>query len=501
LKKTCWSNFLSDNLFRMATPKKVLSNAFAQLVGKILTIGASFVIVKIVTGFGSEFYGNYVTAYEFLAFFGIIADSGLFAIAVREMSRKPKDTKFILSNIFSMRLILIIGVTILAGVAAQFVPKYPDIVKIGIWITGLSMALTIVAGTLSSVLQARMKIQYFSGSLVFGKIVLAGLIFWISQNAGLFDNVFFTLLWAGVLSNIVFSSLVIFFASREVPIRLGFDFAWWKKIFTVSLPYGLALILQTLYLRIDVILISMILGSSAVGIYGVSTRILESLLILGVFFGQAIFPKLSAEEDRHEKAEKTLSWGMQILLIFSVPIIIGTVAFAPQIIDIISSQEFLSRDGFVGSDGILTILVFTVFFAYLNQLFTFSLVAKNRQKHLLLVNGTALAINAVLNIIFLPQYGIIAAAASTILCEIVVFILLMYEIVKHYKLKLPTKNLQIIFFANAVLWAEIYLTPIGEKLTLALAIGSLSYFGILWFARKRFLPQEQESQKAEESKS
>jgi Na+-driven multidrug efflux pump len=63
-------------------------------------------------------------------------------------------------------------------------------------------------------------------------------------------------------------------------------------------------------------------------------------------------------------------------------------------------------------------------------LFTFSLVAKNRQKHLLLVNGTALFINAILNIIFLPRYGIIAAAISTILCEIVVFVLLMYEIVK-----------------------------------------------------------------------
>ncbi len=71
----------------MSTNKKVLGNVFAQFFGKVLTVAAAFFVVKVVSGFGREFYGEYVTAYEFLAFFGILADMGLFAIAVRDMSK------------------------------------------------------------------------------------------------------------------------------------------------------------------------------------------------------------------------------------------------------------------------------------------------------------------------------------------------------------------------------------------------------------------------------
>ncbi|MCF7918104.1 flippase [Candidatus Gracilibacteria bacterium] len=474
----------------MASHTKVLSNAFAQFFGKIISIGASLAIVKIVTGFGTEFYGNYITAYEFLAFFGIIADGGLFAIAVREMSKKPEKSEYILGNIFSMRLGLILLVTLIAGISAQFVPTYAPVVKIGIWITGLSMALTIVAGTLSSILQARMKIQYFSGALALGKMLLAVCIYVISQHIGLFENVFFTMLWAGVLSNVFFCVLVSFFASREVSIRLGWDFSWWKKTLKMSLPYGLALILQTLYLRIDVVLISILLGASAVGIYGVATRILESFLILGVFFGQAILPRLSAQEGDHDKAQKTLGWGMEILLIFSIPIVIGSIIFAPQIIQLISTPEYLSSGVFLGSDKVLSLLVITVFFAYFNQLFTFTLVAKNRQNYLLFVNGFAFALNACLNILFLTRYGIIAAAISTILCEILVFGLLMKEIWKHFRIPLRVKNVGIILSANMILFSMIYSAHLQNNLILAVTSGVFVYFGILWIFKNQFFEKE-----------
>ncbi len=499
----------------MATEKKVLSNAFSQALGKVLTVLASLVVVKIVSGFGTEFYGNYLTSYEFLAFFGILADAGLFAIAVREISKyerkakeqrtenreqklknksslppttshlQPVDSEFILGNIFSMRLLLIVTVTILAGVSVQFIPSYPPVVKIGIWITGLSMALTIVAGTLSSILQARMKIQYFSGSLVVGKILLAGFIFWISRNAEMFqDNLFFTMLWAGVASNIIFCGLVTFFAAREIKIRFKFNFDWWRETFQKSLPYGLSLVLQTLYLRLDVVLISILLGSSAVGIYGISTRILESFLILGVFFGQAILPKISAEEGDQRKVSQTLSWGMEKLLIFSLPIVIGTVAFAPEMIQILSSDEFLSSAGFFGSDKILMLLVPTVFFAFFNQLFSFTLVAANRQNYLLKVNATALGLNGILNLIFLPMYGIIAAAVSTVFCEVIVLGLLAYEIKKYFSLCINPKALFFIILASVILLAEIYLTPLRDNLILAAAVGSFSYFGVLFCGQK-----------------
>jgi O-antigen/teichoic acid export membrane protein len=319
-----------------------------------------------------------------------------------------------------------------------------------------------------------------------------------AQRAGALDNpdsllgtgLFYALLWAGVISNVVFTALVTFFARRETPIVLKFDFDWWKRTFQTSLPYGLALILQTLYLRIDVIIISIMLGSVAVGIYGVGTRILESLLILGVFFGQAILPRISAQEHDHDGGEKTLSWGMHILLLFSLPIILAFYKFSPDIIRILSSEEYMSTPGFFGSDSVMRFLIFTVFFAYFNQLFIFTLVAKNRQSYLLWVNLFAVVLNAGLNVMFLPFYGLKAAAVATILSEIVVFALLLKEILRHFHPHIWNKGMVVILFANALLGGLLFFTPLGNHIWWAAGVGSVVYFGILAVFRKCFLPGE-----------
>lgn len=478
----------------MATTLKVLSNALAQFFGKVLTVMAAFFVVKIVSGYGPEFYGNYVTAYEFLAFFGIVADMGLFAIAVRDISKyeggatKGVKTEKILGNLLSLRLILITAVTLIAGLVAQLIGSYPEMVRWGIWITGISMALTIVAGTLSSILQARMKIAYFSGSLVFGKILLAIMIFIIARTGGWFgegvEALFFQFLWAGVISNTIFCGLVYYFASRQVPVRLAWDSDYIRTTLKESLPYGAALVLQTLYLRVDLILISIILGAQAIGIYGVAARVMESFLILGVFFGQSLLPKLSAEEGSGMKASRTLSWALEILLICSLPILVGIYFFAPDIVLLLSSAEFLSSEGFFGADKALLILVPTVLFAFFNQAFSFALVSKQKQYYLLGINAAGLALNIGLNLYFLPIYGLIAAAVSTVVCELLVFVLLVLLVCKHFTFSFRIWNLIWTILVNVGLFLFIALTPLKENLILSLALCSLIYIFFLYQRRK-----------------
>ena len=479
----------------MATNLKVLSNAFAQFFGKVLTVMAAFFVVKIVSGYGPEFYGNYVTAYEFLAFFGIIADMGLFAIAVRDISKyeggekqQGASTEKILGNLLSLRLILIAVVTIIAGLVAQLIGAYPEMVRWGIWITGISMALTIVAGTLSAILQARMKIAYFSGSLVFGKILLAIMIFIIAQTSGWFgegmEALFFQFLAAGVISNTIFCGLVYYFASREIPIRLAWDTGYIKKTLKESVPYGAALVLQTLYLRVDLILISIILGAQAIGIYGVAARVMESFLILGVFFGQSLLPKLSAEEGSGAKASRTLSWALEILLICSLPILLGMYFFASDVVALLSSAEFLSSEGFFGADKALLILVPTVLFAFFNQAFSFALVSKQKQFYLLGINAAGLALNVGLNLYFLPIYGLISAAISTVVCELLVFVLLVHLVRQHFIFDFRMGNVIGTILVNIGLFLFIALTPLKDNLILSLALCSLIYIFFLYTRRK-----------------
>ena len=154
--------------------------------------------------------------------------------------------------------------------------------------------------------------------------------------------------------------LVVYFVQKEVIIHLKFQWEYCKKIIKTALPYGISLVLQTLYLRLDIVLISILLGSTATGIYAISGRIMESLLIIGVFFGQAILPKLSAIDDKKLSPEKNkqdknlvLSWGIEKLFLLAMPIIIGGLFFAKDIILLLSSTDFTSEKLMVGADSFI----------------------------------------------------------------------------------------------------------------------------------------------------
>ena len=107
------------------------------------------------------------------------------------------------------------------------------------------------------------------------------------------------------------------------------------------------------------------------------------------------------------------------------------------------------------------------------------MVAKNLQRQLVWINGLALVANAVLNIVFLRQYGLIAAAISTVVCEVLVFVLLSREISRHFTFPFSRKNLGLVLLANLAILAELYFTPLGEHLLWAVVVCGITYLGIL----------------------
>ncbi|MBU1151894.1 oligosaccharide flippase family protein, partial [Patescibacteria group bacterium] len=111
----------------MSTARKILSNTVAQLIGKVFMAFLGLAVVKIATNYLSQDgYGQYIVVYEFLAFFGIAADLGLFTIAVKEMSSDEKKIPQIIGNILSLRTFLVAASMTLAIIAVFAIPKYQN---------------------------------------------------------------------------------------------------------------------------------------------------------------------------------------------------------------------------------------------------------------------------------------------------------------------------------------------------------------------------------------
>lgn len=447
----------------MSIARKILSNTVAQVLGKFMVALMGLVVVKISTGYLSvEGYGEYIFIYEFLAFFGIAADLGLFTIAVREMSHDDERIPKIIGNVLSLRTILVALTMIVAIVLAFLLPNYDGTrIPLGVAIASLTVMLTILNGTITSVLQAKLQMHIASFTTVLGKLISLGfmvyVIFWgFPQDT---ESGFYMLLLAGVIGNLVMLLATNHYVKKITPLHYRFDLDLWKEVLVKALPYGIALILNTIYFRIDSILISLIRGQAEVGIYGVAMKMLEHMAILPLYFMNSVLPVLTrAIKEESDKYRRIIKHAFDFLAAISIPTVVGGVVLAYPIIFIISTPEFLSRisENFYGSDIALQILIFALLFQFLNVLFAFILIAVNQQTKLLYINGVCVLFNIITNIIFIPVYGFRGAAVTSVLSEFFILTATWFVAKKYLDFSINFKNLLKIIFSALIMGVVIY---------------------------------------------
>ncbi len=447
----------------MSTARKILSNTAWQIAGKVLVALLGLAVVKIATGYlGPKGYGEYVIIYEFLAFFGIAADLGLFTIAVREMSEDESRIPKIIGNILSLRTILVVGTMLLAIGAVFLMPNYENsYVPIGVAIASITVFITIINGTISSVLQAKLRMHQSSIANVLGKVVSVGFMVYVvfCGFKGESELGFFMLLFAGVIGNLIMLLITNHYVKKVTKLEYRFDIDLWRNVLVKSLPYGLALILNTIYFRIDTILISVIRGDEEVGIYGVAMKMLEHFAILPLYFMNSVLPVLTRTiKEKTDKYKKVISYAFDFLAALSIPMVVGGVILAFPIIFVVSTPDFLSRlgDGFYGSDIAFQILIFALLFQFLNVLFAFILIAINQQSKLLYINGACAIFNIVANLIVIPHYGFRGAAFTSILSELFILIATYYVARKYLEFSIDFKKLGKIIFSAGVMGAAVY---------------------------------------------
>jgi len=462
----------------MSIARKILANTFVQVLGKLMTGALSIVVLKIISSYlGAAGYGDYNTVYQFLALFGIIADFGIYTITVKEMSRDEKQIPQILGNIMGLRTALAIFAMALAVIAAFFIPQYHGtLIPLGVVIATFATFFTLLNGTVSSVLQVYLKMGYSTIGLVVGKIVSVGYMAWVAlwlypHNPTLG---FYHLLWAGVLGNLIMFLVTAWYTRRYTPITYRFEWAFWNKVFWTSLPYGLALVLNTIYFRLDVILMTFLLPHSSsvaaesckaalcsdteIGLYGVGQRMLELLMIVPVYFMNSVLPVMTRlVEEKSKKIHQLMQYSFDFLMATSLPVLAGGVVLAVPIVYFVSDPQYVSGHTYAyGSDLAIQILMFATVFSFLNSLFGFTLVVLNRQKALMWINLAALILNLLANLAVIPRWGFRAAASTTVLSEVFILILAYWSVKRAIEFSLSAKSFFKILFSAALMGVVLY---------------------------------------------
>lgn len=152
---------------------------------------------------------------------------------------------------------------------------------------------------------------------------------------------------AGLAGNLLMTALTWWYANRWHPVRFGWDAEYITHILKISLPYGLALFLNVIFFKVDVILLSILepreTADTAIALYSLPMKIVEVGMMYGTVFLNSLLPVLtdSIQKKDTEKTQKLMHHAFLLLSIAGAGIAIFLFLLAPWVIRIISTDAFV----------------------------------------------------------------------------------------------------------------------------------------------------------------
>jgi O-antigen/teichoic acid export membrane protein len=412
----------------LSTIHRVVKNTAVLAVAQVIGYVFSFIYILYLARYlGPGQYGIVSFALAFTGFFQIFADLGLQTLLVREIARdKSQIVKYVV-NIGLVKLILAVFTFIAMAAVINIIGYSADSIRV-VYIIGLAAVLNALGQLFVAIFQATeyMEVQGL-GQICHTLIIFFGVL--VGINLG-FDVIGFSYIYlvAGIMI-FVFYGLVVavkYFGSGSSPSKAGIDTKFCRQIIWETLPFGLATIFYTAYSTADAILLSAIKGDEVVGLYSASYRIMQIFLFIPVIWGVSMFPVMAKYHITSKDSLKfTLEKSFKYLTMIAIPVGVGITLLSGKIIMLLYGPQYSQ------SVASLQILIWAAVFFFMDYPFAVLTLAVNRQKFHSVVLATCAVVNVTLNLIFIPMYGGVAAAAVFLVTQALGFIL-------HYTFSVKT---------------------------------------------------------------
>ena len=447
----------------MSQINRIFKNMSWLLVSQIIASICGFVWTILIARYlGVANYGVLGFAISFTGFFKILADFGLSTHIIRNISTDNSSAPKYLGNAIPLKCIL----GIITFIAALFVLILLKTNELTITIT-LLFILELIMGTLIGLFvgsfQAVEEGKYPAiSTILLNVILLIFILISIFVDWGLFGV---TLSY--ILANFITLIFLYYVLNKHlVKPKFEFDKPFCKKILRLSLPFAIGSILYTIYYSIDVIMLTELVGDYATGIYNATYKLISVLTFFYSVYTAVFFPVMS-KFFKNDKKLLTISFDKSVkyLMLIMIPLALSTMIYSADIIQLIYGNEYSQ------SAAALNILIWTVCLLFVNGACNTFLNASHHEITVTKIYAIAALFNVVLNFIMIPYFSYIGAAITTVLSDLLIFILQLYvmyrtgyEINKHLcfdlgKIFLSTGILGIaLFFLKLNMWIAL---PVG----------------------------------------
>ncbi|WP_154114991.1 flippase [Vibrio cincinnatiensis] len=378
--------------------------------GRILS---SFLItVLIVKHLGVEQFGSFSLALAILTTLGALVGLGFDSILFKKFISEEDDTTSLLQVSCFLRLV-VAALVIIVCTVINFISSEPYLYVLNILVLGFIFDSFLA---FKDYFLANLKNKFYTYSTLVSSVIQLVIVYLlVNDNASIG---YFA--WSYVIAKAI-QSVVLFGAFYKVQ---GLVISpRWKKSLSLSLletsyPMMFAASIGLLYSLQDQYFIKYFLGEYELGLYAVGIKFVLILVVLPTLISNVFYPSLVSKYH----AGKNIEYNNQLQAMYLLFFILGLILYSCLYFSSEMIVIKLFGDEFKHSVLIMQIYSLLLVVSFFQSLNNKVLILNNLQSVIFKRATFALIINAILNFILIPRFGIKGAAYSTVMSEILVLI-------------------------------------------------------------------------------
>ena len=357
-------------------------------------------------------YGQFQFVLSYVTLFGVVIDFGIQQYIIKKISEDRTQAKRYFHNFLAVEIVLA-SLVYGAMVGVAFFNGYEKDVIHAIMLAGLGAAVHGLTYPFLAVITSFYDLKKAAFLNFLASLINVGMIFltiWV--GGGIVMLTAQQVIYA-TLAIIIYYHFIQKHIGKPEIIKgiLSADRGLIKLIMKAALPFALLVGFSTVYNRIDIVLITKILGYTQTGLYTAAYKFFDLLAFFPAVVSHALYPLFATlmAEGKMAEIRATLEKYLRFMAALAFPIGVGGSILATQIIGILSPD-------YASAAPVLAVLVWapSILFMYI---VVNSLVISQLTKFAMIITGVNVAINLIGNIILLPRIGIIGAAIMTLASE------------------------------------------------------------------------------------
>ena len=473
---------------------KIAKEATISFMGMGFGDGARYLFTAILARFaGVEFLGIYSLASSVTRIGEVFGRAGLHSGVMRFVSRLDKETEIetVKQRILSgLKLGLLFGIVImilqiaLADWLAFELFNGSDLLKTVLIISAVSlpfatiMAISAFATQGYKLLKYKVMVLNIIRPAIMLVCVLVSISFFTKDTA-----VKYPLLISAVISS--FAAIIFLNKLTNIKISQIFSGVIDKELLRFSYPLMFVTILGTLMHWMDILMLGYFTDTTTVGLYHPAARTAGLLRTVLLAFMGIFAPMMSDYHRQGDVGEmgKLYKLIVRWIVSLSLPLAIIIIIYSKKIMLLFGVQ-------YLSASNVLMVLTTAAFIQTLfgggGQTLTMTGFTKVNLFNSIIV----VLINITLNLLWIPQYGIIGAAYATLISMALLGLLRIVEV--NHLIKITPFSLKLLkpIIAGIIMTAVlIYIKPVVlplhtiTSLIIITLVGLLSFFTMLWLLR------------------